>query len=264
VSAGAPPGAVADPRSVEGEEVSFAGAGGDRLNGYLARPAAAGPHPGLIVIHEAFGLNEHIRDVARRFANIGYTALAPDLYSREGPPPADDFTAIMALMQAIPDRRTVADLEGAALLLGSQPAASGRVGAIGFCSGGRQTLLLACSSPVLDAAVDCWGGSITRANPNQETTPERPVPVVDMLDQLACPLMLAVGAQDQNPSPEHADLVRERLADSSLQVRVEIYEDAGHAFFADYRPQYNEAAARRLWKHVGEFLASHLQGKAGP
>jgi carboxymethylenebutenolidase len=262
VSAGAsPPGSVTDPRAVEGEDVSYPGAGGDRLNGYLARPTAPGPHAGLIVIHEAFGLNEHIRDVARRFANVGYTALAPDLYSREGrPPAADDFAAIMALMQSVHDGRTVADLEGAAALLGSQQGASGRIGCIGFCSGGRQTLLFACSSPVLSAAVDCWGGSITRANPNQETTRERPVPVVDMLDRLACPLMLAVGAEDQNPSPEHADLVRERLADSQLDVRIDVYEDAGHAFFADYRPQYKEAAAHRLWERVVEFLATHLRG----
>jgi carboxymethylenebutenolidase len=262
-AAPSPPGSVLDSSAVESEEVSFAGANGDRLGGYLARPTAPGPHPGLIVIHEAFGLNEHIRDVARRFANVGYTALAPDLYSREGPPLADDFAAIMALMQSIPDSRTVADLERAAALLGSQPSASGRVGCIGFCSGGRQTLLLACSSPVLNAAVNCWGGSITRANPDQETTPERPVAVVDMLDRLVCPLMLAVGAEDQNPSPAHADLVRERLAGSPLDVRVDVYEDAGHAFFADYRPQYNEAAAHRLWARVVEFLATHLQGDTG-
>src|SRR5437868_15349957 len=91
------PGAVTDPSSLTAEEITFPGAGGTPVNGYVARPAAPGPRPGMVVIHEAGGLGEHIRDVANRFANIGYVTLAVDLYTREGgPPPAGDMEAIMS------------------------------------------------------------------------------------------------------------------------------------------------------------------------
>ena len=156
------PGAVEDPSSLETAEVSFTGFDRDELNGYLAVPASDELRPGLIVIHEAFGLNDHICDVARRFAAQGYTVLAPDLYTREGAP-GEDWEQIKAKMQKMPDKRIVGDLEGAAAFLRVRPEATGKVGCIGFCSGGRQTLLFACSSDAPDAAVDCWGGSITRA-----------------------------------------------------------------------------------------------------
>ena len=81
------PGAVTDPGAVLAQELTYPGAGGDRVNGYLARPAAGGPHPAMVVIHEAGGLGEHIRDVVARFANIGYVTLGVDLYTREGGPP---------------------------------------------------------------------------------------------------------------------------------------------------------------------------------
>src|SRR5436853_707759 len=157
------PGAVRDPSRLTTSEVTFAGAGGDQLNGYLAAPDGADMRPGIVVIHEAYGLNDHIRDVARRFAAQGYTVLAPDLYTREGPP-GETFEEIMGKMQKMPDSRIVGDLDGAAAFLRVRPEASGKVGVIGFCSGGRQTLLFACSSESPDAAVDCWGGSVLRAS----------------------------------------------------------------------------------------------------
>jgi carboxymethylenebutenolidase len=241
------------------EEGSFPGDGGDAIAGYLARPRDEGRRPGLIVLHEAFGLNEHIRDVARRFANVGYDALAPDLYSREGAPAEDDREAVMSKMRAMPDARIVADLEGAAAHLRGLPGASGRVGGVGFCSGGRQTLLLTCSSDVLDAAVDCWGGSILRAGPDAETTPQRPVPIVALADRLACPTLLVAGAQDANPSPDDVETFAERARAAGHNATVDVYEDAGHAFFADYRPTYRPEAAARLWPNMLAFLDAHLR-----
>ena len=109
------PGAVTDPRRIAAEEVTFAGAGGEQVNGYLARPAEEGSHPAMIVIHEAGGLGDHIRDVGNRFANIGYVALGVDLYTREGgPPPMDDVQAMMERLFSMPDATVLGDLEGAA------------------------------------------------------------------------------------------------------------------------------------------------------
>jgi carboxymethylenebutenolidase len=253
------PGQVEDRARLVEEEVSFPGDGGDAIAGYLVRLREEGRRPGLIVIHEAFGLNEHVRDVARRFANVGYDALAPDLYSREGAPPADDREALISKMMAMPDARIVGDLEGAAAHLRQLPGASGRVASVGFCSGGRQTLLLACSSDVLDAAVDCWGGSILRAGPDAETTPERPVPIVALADRLACPTLLVAGAQDANPTPDDVRAFVERADAAGRDATAEVYDDAGHAFLADYRPTYRPEAAARLWPNMLAFLDAHLR-----
>jgi carboxymethylenebutenolidase len=254
------PGAVSDPASVCGEDLTFAGAGGDQIKGYLARPVAGGRHPAMVVIHEAMGLNEHIRDVANRFAGIGYAALGVDLYTREGgPPPMDDREAMMKRLFAMSDATVLGDLEGAADFLRAREDVSGKVGCIGFCMGGRYALLFAGASDRLDAAVDCWGGFIDRATPDQRSTTERPTPPLELAEELHCPLLAAVGADDQNPSPEIGAQLRERAGASGQQVKVDVYEGAGHAFFADYRPSYRPQAAARLWAEIVPFLARHLQ-----
>jgi carboxymethylenebutenolidase len=255
------PGALTDPARVHGEQIDFAGADGDRVNGYLAVPTTAGSHPGIVVIHEAGGLGEHIRDVANRLANLGYAALAVDLYTREGgPPPMDDPHAMMARLFAMSDATALGDLEGAADVLRAREDASGKVGCIGFCMGGRYTLLFACASDRLDAAVDCWGGFIDRAEPDERATPKRPTPPLELAGQLRCPLLAAVGAEDHNPSPALGEQLRERALSSGQEVTVEVYEGAGHAFFADHRPTYRPVPAARLWERVVPFLARHLHG----
>ena len=172
------PGAVTDPASVAAEELTFSGTGATAVNGYLARPADANaPLPAMIVIHEAHGLNEHIRDVTNRIANLGYVALGVDLYTREGgPPPMGDAQAMMKRLFSISDETVLGDLEGAADYLRARDDVTGKVGCIGFCMGGRYTLLFADSSDRLDAAVDCWGGFIDRASPHASSTTERPTP----------------------------------------------------------------------------------------
>jgi len=255
------PGAVTEPQRIRAEDITFDGHGGDAVNGYLAVPAAAGPHPGIVVIHEAGGLGEHIRDVVNRFANIGYSALGVDLYTREGgPPPMDDMQKMLARLFAMSDATALADLEGAADLLRARADATGKVGCVGFCMGGRYTLLFACASDRLDAAVDCWGGFIDRADFEQRSSDARPTPPLELAAQLHCPLLGAVGAEDQNPSPELGEELARRARASGHEVKVDLYADAGHAFFADYRPSYRPAAAAKLWAELVPFLASHLGG----
>jgi carboxymethylenebutenolidase len=258
------PGAVTDPARIADEELTFAGAGGVQVNGYLARPSALGstdvnPAPGMVVIHEAGGLGDHIRDVTRRFANIGYVALGVDLYTREGgPPPMGDLPALMARLFSMSDAVILGDLEGAADHLRARPDVSGKVGCIGFCMGGRLTLLFAGASDRLDAAVDCWGGFIDAATPEEHVTELRPRPPLELAPQVHCPLMAAVGAEDHNPSPEIGERLREALAQSPHETRVDVYEGAGHAFFADYRPSYRPGPAAQLWERVVPFLDAHL------
>jgi carboxymethylenebutenolidase len=261
------PGGVTDPGAVRGENVTFAGAGDTPVNGYLATPATSpegASRPAIVVIHEAGGLGEHIRDVTNRFANLGYTALGVDLYTREGgPPPMDDPGAVMERIFSIPDERAVGDLDGAAGLLLGREDASGRLGCIGFCMGGRYTLLFACTSERLDAAVDCWGGFIDKATFDKHATSERPTPPLELVEKLRCPLLAAIGAEDQNPSPELGEQLRRRASGSPIgrsgrEIKVDVYEDAGHAFFADYRPSYRPAPATKLWAEIVPFFARHL------
>ncbi len=255
------PGAVIDPSSLVGEELSYRGAGGTPVEGFLVRPAAAGTLPGVVVIQDAAGLSPHIRDVAARVAALGYVALAPNLYTREGgPPPGGDLPAIMARLFAMSDATVLGDLEGAAAQLRSREDASGRVGCIGFCMGGRCSLLFACSSDQVDAAVDCWGGFIDRATPEQLTTEQRPTPPLELAEALRCPLLAAVGAEDQNPSPEIGAQLRTLAAASGQPVSVNVYGGAGHAFFADYRPSYRPVQAAELWREIVPFFARHLGG----
>jgi carboxymethylenebutenolidase len=257
------PGALTDPGAVVGEQLIYPGASGEMVNGYLATPSAPASdagRPGLVVIHEAGGLGEHIMDVTNRFANLGYIALGVDLYTREGgPPPTDDLQALMARLFSMSDATVLGDLEGATDHLRAHPDVSGRVGCIGFCMGGRYTLLFACASERLDAAVDCWGGFVDAATPDERSTPNRPVPPLELAPQLHCPLFAAVGAEDHNPSPEVGERLREAASASGQEVIVEVFEGAGHAFFADYRPSYRPAPAAKLWERMVPFLANHLK-----
>ena len=253
------PGAVTDASRVRGETIDLK-SGGDTIKAYLAQPSQSGRHPGIVVIHEAFGLVEHIRDIARRFANIGYNAIAPDLYSRKGgPSDPNDINTVFPVMFGKSDAEAVQDLEASADHLRGLPGATGKVGAIGFCSGGRHTLLFACNSNKVNAAIDCWGGFIQRATPDAETTPARPKAPLDMVGQLHCPLFGVFGEEDQNPPVALEGELKKRAQAAGKDVTTKIYKNAGHAFLADYRPSYREGPAHELWRDATEFFGRHLK-----
>jgi carboxymethylenebutenolidase len=254
------PGLVTDPGKIKGGLVHVP-SGGTKIPAYLAQPNQPGNYPGIVVIMEAFGLADHICDLARRFANIGYNAVAPALYWRRGAPSnPDDIQTVFPVMFGLPDSEAVQDLEAAAAYLRALPGATGKIGAIGFCSGGRHTLLFACSSNKVDAAVDCWGGFIHRATPDAETTPSRPTPVLNLVDRLACPLFGVFGEEDQNPTVAQSEELRTRAQRAGKDVTIKVYKGAGHAFLADYRPSYREQPAFELWSDAVAFFDKHLKG----
>ncbi|SRR5579875_1658480 len=256
-------GQVEDPRRIVTEEINFTSSDGARIDAFTARPRQAGRYPGVIVVHEAFGVDDHIRDIVARLANAGFVALAPNLYQRVGAPTAGDMSSVMQKMFGLQDAQIVRDLEAAAARLRAMDHCSGKVGCVGFCMGGRATLLFALSSDKVDAAIDCWGGFILSATPDAATTPSRPTPVIDLAAGLNCPLYVVVGAEDTNPSPAHAAQLRERLdkEGKSALVTVEVFENAGHAFLNDRRPNYREKAAFELWPKMVAFFKNHLGGK---
>lgn len=252
-------GEVKNPDLLETKDITFT-SDGFQMKGYVARPKAPGTYPGVLVLHEAFGLNDHIRDIARRFANVGFITLAIDVYSRVGAPgDGASMDVVRDKMFMLTDSQLLRDFDAAAACLRAQPGCSGKVGCVGFCSGGRWTLLFACGSDKVNAAVDCWGGFITRATPEALTTPQRPTPIIDMAPQLHCPLYVVCGEEDQNPSPADGQELCNRLQKAGKTYQFDVYKNAGHAFFADYRPSYREKAAFELWPKMVSFFQTHLK-----
>ncbi|MCS7002221.1 MAG: dienelactone hydrolase family protein [Dehalococcoidia bacterium] len=253
------PGAVADPSRLETRTVTYP-SGDATITAYLARAPGDAPRPAIVVIHDAFGVGAHFPDVARRLANVGFDAIVPDLYARTGTPDPTDRAALFAAARQLTDANCVSDLDGAAAVVRSLPNATGKVGVIGFCLGGRQALLWACCGARVDAAINCWGGSVFRASPQEETTPARPTPVIDLTPNLQCPILIVSGDQDHNPTPEENRRLKERLDILGKDATLRIFPGVGHAFFADYHTQlYNEAAAFELWSLILEFFNRHLR-----
>ncbi len=228
---------------------------GAPINAYYSRPAASGSYPGVVVIMEAFGLIDHIKDVARRFSEAGYLAIAPDMYTREGSPDPSNMDQVLQTMFSVPDSQAVADLDGAATYLKGQADSNGKVGAIGFCSGGRYTVVFGCKSTNVDACVKSAGGFLIQ----DEHTEQRPVSPIDMIPTLGCPLLGLFGEEDPNPSPEHAARLQEELDKHGKTYDLVMYRNAGHAFFADYRPSYRAVPAQDMWHRVMMFYDKYLK-----
>ena len=234
------------------ETIKYPSQDGTQIDAYLSQPSTPGRYPGVIVTMEGLGLEDHMKDLCRRFAEEGYIAIAPDLYTREGRPTPEK---VMETLFSVPDSQTMADLEGASLFLKNQSHANGKVGIIGFCSGGRYTLMFGCTSKNVDAAVDSAGGYIIPA----ELTSARPVAVIDMVGNLSCPLLALFGEEDANPSPDHAARLKEELDKHGKTYEYKTYANAGHAFFADYRPSYRAAPAQDMWHRVLLFYEKYLK-----
>jgi carboxymethylenebutenolidase len=184
----------------------------------------------------------------------------PNLYHRVGGiKDIEDRTEVFGKAFGLDDRLIIQDVAAATAVLRGLPGASGKVGAIGFCAGGRQVLLVACSTDQLNAGIDCWGGGIHRASPTEDTTPLRPVKPIDLVQYLSCPLFVVIGATDQDPSPEIGQELWSRMQAHNKPGKLKVYPDAGHAFFADYRPAaYREAQAHELWNDALAFFEETL------
>src|SRR5271168_4428656 len=165
--------------SLSAETVQISGHAGEDVEAYLARPAEDGSRGGVVVIHHMPGYDRSTKEIARRFAELGYDAICPNLYWREAPGASPDDAAATARAQGgVPDERLVGDVGGAAAYLRSLPSSNGKAGVIGYCSGGRQSVLAACNLE-LDAAVDCYGAFVVG------TPPEGfPLQVTNLVDQL--------------------------------------------------------------------------------
>jgi carboxymethylenebutenolidase len=236
--------------------VTITGHGGDQIEAYLARPLAPGSRGGVVVIHHMPGYDRESKETVRRFAAEGYQALCPNLYSREAPgADPDDAAATVRAAGGVPDDRLVGDVSGASDYLKALDGANGKIGVIGYCSGGRQTFLSACSLPV-DAAVDCYGAFVVE--PHREGMPKVMQPILHLAPNLSCPLLGLFGKDDQYPSPDAVATLDAELTRLDKPHEFHSFEGAGHSFFSVDRPAYRPEAAVQGWKLILDFFGTHL------
>jgi carboxymethylenebutenolidase len=228
---------AADDPAVRVEDVTFPGPASTML-GYLARPAADGSRAGVIVIHEIFGLTDHIRDVARRAAKAGYLALAPDLASRAGG--TEQAGNVSGALTQSPVEDRVADLDAAFAYLGEQLDFDGKLGVVGFCFGGGMTLSYAAAQPQVAAAVSYYG-----------PTPQPP----SVMSATKAAILGNYGADDGRVNAGIPDL-EAALAGKTFEKRI--YDGVGHAFNNDTRDAYDEAAAVAAWTATLEWFGRYL------
>jgi len=248
---------------MKAESVTITGFGGDEIEAYFATPTTPGPHPGVVVIHHMPGYDRSTKEIVRTFATYGYAALCPNLHHRYAPgAKATDAAAAAIEAGGVPDDQCIGDVQGAAAWLRARRSpdgkaeSNGRVGVIGYCSGGRQAYVVACSVDV-DAAVDCYGGRVV-ATP-EDLTPARPISPVDRTPDLRFPLLGLFGVEDGNPSPEQTAVLEEALRANAKTYAFPTFENAGHAFFSVDRPNYRLDAARDGWKLIWDFFGRYLQ-----
>jgi carboxymethylenebutenolidase len=217
----------------------------------LARPVASGPLPAVLVVQEAFGLNDHIEQVARRLAGEGYVTLAPDLFHRGGAGRTaryDDLPGALSLMGELSDEGIERDVGAAVAFLEGQrsvPVRADRIGITGFCMGGRVSYLAACALPgKIKAAVPFYGGGIP----------------VDRTATLQAPVLALFGEEDPFIPLAQVRALEAEAKRLGKQVAVHVYPKAGHGFFCDERDSYQPDAAADSWRRMTAFFAQHLKG----
>ena len=229
---------------VSSETVNYQSAGGMSVSGYLSTPQGKGKFPALVVIHENRGLNDHIRDVARRFAAEGFTALAPDLLSRKGGTGAmESPDKAREVLGSLPAEDAMTDLKaGLAFLDKHAKVKAGRLGSVGFCWGGARSFMLAAESDRLRASIVFYGSA----------------PPPEKLAQVRCPVLGLYGETDERITSRVPE-VAEALKKAGKQFEYKIYPGAGHAFFNDTGQRYDATAAKDAWERALAFFRTNLK-----
>ena len=227
-----------------------------QMPAYRAQPAGKTNLPTIIVIQEVFGVHEHIRDVCRRLAKQGYLAVAPELYARQGDPMK--YPAIPDLIKnvvsKVPDAQVTSDLDATVAWAATNSGNAHKVGATGFCWGGRQTWLFAEHNPRLKAAVAWYGAFENSISENQPKT------VIGQVGQLKAPVLGLYGGKDQGITAESREKMNAALKSAPAigsDSKIIVYPDAQHGFNADYRPSYSKADAEDGWARMLAFFKAH-------
>ncbi len=245
-----------DTEGLEVGETKVAVRDGD-MPAYYARPQGTGPYPTVLVVQEIFGVHEHIKDVCRRFAKAGYLAVAPALYAREGDVStmSDINQIISQVVSKVPDEQVMQDLDATAAWAKAEGRGdTARLGITGFCWGGRIVWLYAAHSPDLKAGV-AWYGRLVG-----DTDPLHPQNPVDLAAGLKAPVLGLYGGKDQGIPVASVERMREAVRQAGKAAELQVYPEAGHGFHADYRPSYDEAAAKDGWTRCLGWFRQHGVG----
>ncbi len=228
--------------------------GEEEIPAYRAMPTGAGPFPLVLVVQEIFGVHEHIQDVCRRFAKLGYMAVAPELFVRQGD--VSNLTDIQQIIgevvSKVPDQQVMNDLDATVAWARAEGAADPeRLGITGFCWGGRITWLYAAHNPAVQAGV-AWYGRLV--GDSTERTPAHPV---DLAAELKAPVLGLYGGEDQGIPLSTVEAMRAAITAADGDSEIVVYPDAPHAFFADYRPSYRQEAAEDGWQRLQAWFETH-------
>jgi carboxymethylenebutenolidase len=213
--------------------------------------------PAVIIIHEIFGLNEHIKDIARRFARQGMIAFAPDLFSGAPGLPEDrsDLNAMRTVWQKIPDAQLIEDLQTLYRHAIRHPdVMADKVGTVGFCMGGAIAYMFACSTQQIAWVADFYGRIYY-----PELTPNKPKHPIDYTSGLSCPMLGIFAGKDELITAEHVANLTARLQESRQRFEIKVYDDAQHAFFNDVREHYNADAAKDAWNKTLDFISRSIR-----
>ena len=223
------------------------------IPGYRAMPSSGGPFATVLVVHEIFGVHEHIKDICRRLAKLGYLAVAPALYAREGDVGRmRGMQEIMKVVAKVPDRQVASDLDSTvAWAKSTGKADTGKLAITGFCWGGRQVWLYAAHNSALKAGV-AWYGPLER--PKTEMSPDNPI---DLVQQINAPILGLYGGADAGIPVAQVDAMRAALKAACKPSEIIVYPDAPHGFNGDYRPSYRPDAARDGWKRMTLWFKGH-------
>jgi carboxymethylenebutenolidase len=209
-------------------------------------PAKGGPFPVVLVVQEIFGVHEHIKDVCRRFAKLGYFAVAPEMYARQGDVSnLKSIDEIRVIVAKVPDAQVMSDLD--ACVEFAKESGKGdvaKLGITGFCWGGRITWLYAAHSKQLKAGA-AWYGRLV-GDPT-ENTPKHPV---NLAADLKAPVLGLYGGKDQGIPLDTVEQMRSALKSAKVDSEIIVYPGSGHAFYADYRPSFNETDAQAAWQKL--------------
>jgi carboxymethylenebutenolidase len=216
--------------------------------GYRAMPEGDGPFPTVLVVQEIFGVHEHIKDLCRRLAKLGYFAIAPELYARQGDvSKLENFQEILKIVNKVPDAQVLADLDAAtAYAKSTGKADTARLGVTGFCWGGRIVWLYSAHSPTLKAGV-AWYGRLEGPSPAEPLRPKFPI---DVVNDLKAPVLGLYGAADSGIPVASVEKMREALKKAGKPSEIVLYPDTPHGFNADYRPSYRKDKAEDGWKRM--------------
>jgi carboxymethylenebutenolidase len=244
-----------DAQGLEVGEVTIP-VGDFRMPAYRAAPAGARNAPVVLVVSEIFGVHEYIADVARRFAKLGYFAVAPELFVRQGDAGAYGEVAklLAEVINKVPDGQVMGDLDASVAWARTQGADTSKLGITGFCWGGRITWLYSAHNPAVKAGVAWYGRLVGTAS---ALTPAHPV---DLAGKLHGPVLGLYGGQDGGIPLDTVDKMKSSLAAGSPAARRSefvVYPDAPHAFHADYRPSFRKEAAEDGWKRSVAWFKTH-------